>query len=1144
MENVEKKNTKRRRPLWARILKWFGVTAAVIATLLLLVCSLIVWILTPARLTPLVSEVASDYLTADVGVSRVELTFWKTFPRMTLEVDSLSVVSRSLRSLPDSVASKLSADADSLLSLKSFTAGVNVAALLTGELALYDVEFHAPRVNLLQVSDSLANYDILPPSEEKADTASSALMFHKISINRFLVADASPLRFRSLPDSIDVAVDLGNLTFDAAERPRYSFSTRGAVSTGLLEEFNFSRLTFGADGAMSWDSRKPYDLLVHDFLIGLDEFELTLNTAIDFSNGLRFNSLAFESNPWPVAALCSHAPADMRRLVEPLKTDMEVKLKGSLTAPWALADSVYPSFDALLEIPQCAVAYQNLHFNRFMLNADLAWNGADPDASVVNLSRLFIDGRTIDVDFHAKLTRIFSDPSAEGRFKGALSFDNLPAQLRNSLPLSIGGKIKGDADFRLRQSDLTAGNFHKVYAKGELELSDIVAAVPDTAEVYLHRATLRFGSNTAFVSDTRQRVDSLLTLSLKADTMALKAGEMAVEIRGLRAGGGTLNRSVSADTTEINPFGMMFAMERLKFDSPADTLRLRLRDASVSGSLRRYKGEARLPQMHLKLDLGALHFGKALSRVSLRKAGIDVDLHMKPRRPRQAADASVRAARRKAVSDSLAALGIDTARNTILDDDSRRLLRRWDFSGRVQAQSGRLVTPAFPLRNRIENIDLRFNQDSIQLTALRCRAGQSDFTVNGTVSNLRRALTARRDNTLGVRLSLVSDTINVNEIVRALFAGSSLTQKADSAMVWTDDEDGAAGDRMQQMADTAATGPLIIPRNIDARFIMKAANVLYSDLVLHSFKGALMVYDGAVNLRDLSASTEAGSIRVDGLYSAPSPADLQFGMGMKVTDFRLDRLTSIVPAIDSLLPAIKGFAGIVNADVAVTTDLEPNMDINIPSLRAAVKIEGDSLVLLDADTFKSLSKWLFFKNKKRNLIDHMAVEVVVENSSVELYPFMFDIDRYRLGVMGSNDLAMNLNYHVSVLKSPVPFKFGINVKGTPDKLKIRLGGARFKENMVVERQAIADNTRINIVQQIDNVFRRGISKARMGRLNFAPAKGSDATLSSTLPDDTESETLSHADSLRFIRQGLIENPDTLLYPLHEPTENDKIKTNN
>ena len=154
---------------------------------------------------------------------------------------------------------------------------------------------------------------------------------------------------------------------------------------------------------------------------------------------------------------------------------------------------------------------------------------------------------------------------------------------------------------------------------------------------------------------------------------------------------------------------------------------------------------------------------------------------------------------------------------------------------------------------------------------------------------------------------------------------------------------------------------------------------------------------------------------------------------------------------------------------------------------------------------------------------------------------MFDIDRYRLGVMGSNDLAMNLNYHISVLKSPIPFKFGINIKGTPDKMKIRLGGAKFKENMVVERQAIADNTRVNIVRQIDSAFRRGIQKARSGRLTFRkPTVAPDATGASALRDLND-DRLSHADSLQFIRQGLIENPDTSRFATGRPDAMTEIK---
>ncbi|MDE6528292.1 MAG: hypothetical protein K2L78_04535, partial [Muribaculaceae bacterium] len=56
------------------------------------------------------------------------------------------------------------------------------------------------------------------------------------------------------------------------------------------------------------------------------------------------------------------------------------------------------------------------------------------------------------------------------------------------------------------------------------------------------------------------------------------------------------------------------------------------------------------------------------------------------------------------------------------------------------------------------------------------------------------------------------------------------------------------------------------------------------------------------------------------------------------------------------------------------------------------------------------------------------------------------------------------------------------------------------------------------------------SKARMGRLNFAPGKEGAERQTEGLLNTPDSEVLSHTDSLQFIRQGLIENPDTLRYP--------------
>lgn len=1142
----------KKRPLWRRILKWSGIAMATVFALFILICTLLVWCLTPGRLTPMVENVASDAVNADVSIGRVELTFWHTFPKLTLDVDSLCVVSHALRSLPDSVGAVLPADADSLLSLKSFHAGLNVFPLLAGQVSLYDVVFTRPQVNLVQLNDSVANYLIMPDSERSAaDSVPSALALPRISINRFAIIDADPLRFRSLKDSVDMAVSLRNIELKGHEAPRYVLGVSGNFHTPLLDDFNFSRLAFGADGSVVWDPGRPMAVAFDRFRISLHDYAVEFSAKADFSNSLVLAEFMAETSDFPVAELLSHLPAPARRVVEPLRTDMSLRAKARLVSPWSFADSVLPSFTASVEIPSCEVRYENLNFHDFAVDFVADVDGRDLNKSVFNLRRLLIDGEVIDVDLSASATDVMADAAIDGTFSGAIDFGRFPERLRQMVKGSVDGVLSGSADFRFRMSNLSANGFHRLKLKGAFNLKGLDAEIDSVGSVYARAAVLEFGSNNAFVNNG-QKIDSLLTVSLKIDTVAASFEGMNVRCRGFRAGAGTSNRSGSIDTTAINPFGMSLAFERLDLDSPADTLRCRLRSAAVKASLRRYKGEARVPQMSLDFDLGALLFGQSLTKVALRDAKVGMTVNMRPRKKRQFSSAdSLRIAAAKARRDSLAAK-TDDSPDIRLSAEDRRLLRRWDFSGVVKARSGRLVTPYFPLRNRLENVDFKFNQDSLQLRNLSYRAGNSDFLINGTVSNLRKALTSRSDNTLGVRFVVKSDTINVNQIVDAIFAGAATTQPADSALVWSDDDE-HADMLLEQHADTAAMGPVLLPRNLDAIFAMRADRVLYSDLTLESFRGDLLVADGILNLRNLSASTGVGRVRVDGMYAAQAPDSLRFGLSMKVNDFRLDRLSSIVPAIDSILPVMKSFAGIVNADMAVTTGISPQMDIELPTLNAAMKIEGDSLVLIDPDTFKTLSKWLMFRDKKHNMIDHMAVEVIVENSAIEVFPFMFDIDRYKLGVMGHNDLAMNLNYHVSVLKSPMPFKFGINVTGTPDKMKIRLGGAKVKDKMIGERQAIAADTRINLVEQINSMFRKGVKKARTGRLEFsgtarrpypgAPVpvgspdasgrrypsgSGFDAMAPVRVPVE---ESMGVVDSLRLIHQGLILNPDTLRFPV-------------
>ncbi len=154
-ENIENQSSqesqssqKPGKSWYVTALKILGWTLAAILLIFIVVCTLIVWILTPAKLTPMVEEYATDFLNAEVKIDRVELSFWSTFPQMTLEVDNLDVVSNAFDSISAEEQLLLPEDAEKLLHLGGFRGSINLPSLFVGKISLSGVTFDSPSINL------------------------------------------------------------------------------------------------------------------------------------------------------------------------------------------------------------------------------------------------------------------------------------------------------------------------------------------------------------------------------------------------------------------------------------------------------------------------------------------------------------------------------------------------------------------------------------------------------------------------------------------------------------------------------------------------------------------------------------------------------------------------------------------------------------------------------------------------------------------------------------------------------------------------------------------------------------------------------------------------------------------------------------
>lgn len=293
-------------------------------------------------------------------------------------------------------------------------------------------------------------------------------------------------------------------------------------------------------------------------------------------------------------------------------------------------------------------------------------------------------------------------------------------------------------------------------------------------------------------------------------------------------------------------------------------------------------------------------------------------------------------------------------------------------------------------------------------------------------------------------------------------------------------------DTLQAETDTVSSAEpmqlFVIPKNIDFELKTNLKKVTYGNMVFENVKGAVDIRNQAVYLKKLTMRGLEADLETTLVYRARRKTRGYAGFDFRLRKVNIGKLVDFIPSLDTIVPMLRSFKGMVDFDATAEAVLDSNLNVKIPSLKAAMHIKGDSLVLMDGETFAEISKTLMFKNKKRNVFDSISVNLTVQDGNVTVYPFLLQIDRYKAAVGGTQGLDMNFNYHISVLKSPLPFKAGVNITGNLDKMKIRIGKAKYKDAVTPVAIRKVDSTRVNMGQEIIHSFERVISRTYRGKL--------------------------------------------------------------
>ena len=1041
-------------------------------------------VLPPEKLTPLVVEKTNEFIEAHLECERVELTYFETYPYLGVKLTNGRLISHQAE---DSIEHQedLMIPSDSLLSFKKAIVVFNPTDyLFSGKVTIPRVIMDSIRFYGYVNEEGKANWEIYQSEMDSVDESSSSPL-PKIDLQQVHITNGHFV-YDDRQQDLYTAIDGFFLHIDGLLTQRGNKLDVETGSSSIV--FRSPSYSLANKLALRFRGR----LLLADGLrrIGLRDAELLVNNLPFTADG--FMVPATEDNPSRIDMTFGLKVSDMNDLLHFIpdeyfkdrdKTLAEgrIILEGDIRGE--LGDSIVPTVNLCCKIEDGSYHVKGIEqgIDTLRMDVDLHLNGAYPDSSYVSLEELTLIGLNTSLTMSGEVRDIWRNPAIRAEMKGQVDFTRLAKEFLNPDTLLLEGTVMADLSTVFKVDDIVNSRFAKVKSSGNLTVDRFKAfSKPLGVDMYIAGANLFVGSTEN--ESKYLNAKGLLSANLSVDTLNIKyKDEISTNIGRLKM---VANTTPVIDTTAVIPMTAGLEFDHLRTKLPDSTWMVAGKTV-LKGGIKASSTDKRIPMAGATISVDTLKYiliplrtGMVLTESQFSLEALPYRQAIRQQRERRVAAGDTlrrrtqttrRANRQRSQVDSVAS--------------SNSILRQWEARGQVRFKQLRGFSRLFPIPMYIDETSVNFNTNNMTLSGARLHLGKSDFTLSGELSGIRRAML--RGGKLKANFELESDLIDCNQLMLAIGKGLQFSDQLASNSVRAFSEDSISvletDHLLANTVDSVATDSIsqlfVVPKFLDLTLHTNAKKIDFKDLKLEDVKGEVVIRDQSINLSDLCMSSNIGSGDLTMVYTTKTDQEATMGFELSLNDILVERLISLFPDIDTLVPMLRSFEGMVDCQMTATCKADSTMSVLLPSVNASCYLSGKNMVLLDGETFTEISKTLMFKNKKRNMIDSIAVDLAIHDNKIEVFPFLVEMDRYKVAVGGTHNLDMTFDYHLSVLKSPVPFKLGIDIKGNLDDFKFKIVKCKYKDFLKPTKQAELDSTRRNVREEIRETIRKQIREA-------------------------------------------------------------------
>lgn len=1022
---------------------------SLLAVVIIATAILLFHIFSPSKLAKMVNSQADRFITCDFHIDKAGLTFFKTFPKIGLDLEN--VVLKNPKNLQVS---------DTLLYAKECVAALNIRELIkNNRLELYDFALNHGLVNLYIDENGNGNYKVFRSDPNDTSSFSYSIDLQKVKAKevdvRYLNIQSkqkAEIRGADLTvkgtfkdNNIDgqAEVEAKSIVFAMADSTHLYFTGDEIKASydGSFTDFNL------LDGKMEADIENA--VLCLDTTHYLNRMNLNVASEVKADlNNLQFNLLDTKLR-LDRQDLALNGFVGIDTATRDIHTDLHYK-----TGDWKIDE-------VLLLIPDALIGNK---LDDIQISGNIALEG-DVKGTFSDTQKPLI---TSDVAWHNGRFAMKNLPldfeKADGLFDLRLDLDNQSDLTVKSLSATTRKRNKITASGTVK--NLLGKMLCNILATGKLHIDDFKDLLPEDFTQYKGKADLQVKTQLSYDPETQFSVNNINNANIKGqfedlellyhDTMFLYSPDLQVDLtfpvteKPYKIDE-WLHAKLKTNLIRIKNERSLTKKDILGSDAQLDVFMNNLLDST---SALKFATTYQFNQINAEID--------TIYAQLFEPHGVFVMKNKDQMRIDYAGDALrlyVSNARQSTSSNydpfSLYTEAIQLHVETDYKEKENHPLLQWSPVVQLQAKNTELgIRDIMKYTVECPVLDLDFNPQKCVLKKVNIGYRESKASVTGTITGIADYLQDK--GLLKGNLELVANYLNLNELmtmVNGINAPDSLTAQA------------------EEVAKESGDSPFIVPFGVDVNMNTTIQKALYDETEFNNIAGRVYVKDGVLVLEEMGLTNEAARMQLTAMYRTPRMNHLFLGFDFHLLDIKIDKLIAMIPEVDTILPMLKAFSGNAEFHFAAETYLKSNYDIKFSTLRGAAAINGHDLVVLDNETYRNIAKKLLFSKKTQNKIDSLSTEITIFRNEVDVYPFLISIDKYSAIISGRHNLDLTYDYNISLVK---PIRIGLDIIGLDDRLKFKLGKAKYATLFVPEKRKVVESNVLELKTLINKTLQANV----------------------------------------------------------------------